>query len=208
MKHPDGHTTVLANLLQRLGNGDGDACEQLIVHSLERLRRLARTMLRENPAVGRWYQTDDVLQSALVRLNRALRTITPESPRRYIGLAAMQIRRELIDLHRALFGAEGLGANFVSDVAAGTVDSRPRAFDVPAHETGPNEIGIADMVRFHTAVDSLPEEEQEVFQLVFYADMSQDEIAQQLGVSTKTVKRRWREARLRLHQILCGEGNA
>ncbi len=165
-------------------------------------------MLRENPAVGRWHQTDDVLQNALVRLNRALQTVKPESSRRYIGLAAMQIRRELIDLHRALFGAEGLGANLVSEPAAGSGDSRPRAFDKADYETGPNEIGSADMVRFHTAVDSLPEEEQEVFQLVFYADMSQEEIAQQLGVSTKTVKRRWREARLRLHQILCDEDNA
>jgi len=58
------------------------------------------------------------------------------------------------------------------------------------------------MERFHTAVDDLPDELREVFEKSFYFDMTQDEIARQIGVSTKTVKRRWRDAKVQLGEIL------
>jgi DNA-directed RNA polymerase specialized sigma24 family protein len=40
------------------------------------------------------------------------------------------------------------------------------------------------------------------FDLLWYQGLSQDEAAQALGVDVRTVKRRWREARLTLHQTL------
>src|SRR5262249_56346137 len=60
----------------------------------------ARRMLRRFPAVHRWEQTDDVLQNAQLRLLRALQAVTPDSTRAFFGLAAEQIRRELLDLAR------------------------------------------------------------------------------------------------------------
>lgn len=197
MSEPMGNTTILGGLLQRMAVGDEAARDQLIAHSMERLQRLARKMLRENPAVHRWNQTDDVLQSALVRLHRALKSVTPESPRRFIGLAATQIRRELIDLHRSQYGPEGLGANHFSGSHA---DDAPAAYEQLADPAGASEISMAEMERFHAAVDALPSEEREVFQLAFYQGFKQEEIANLLAVSTKTVKRRWRAARLLLQQ--------
>jgi len=44
----------------------------------------------------------------------------------------------------------------------------------------------------------LPAGEREVFDLLFVLELSQ-EAARQLGVSVPTVKRRWRLARLKLH---------
>ena len=55
-------------------------------------------MLRDYPALRRWVETGDVLQSSLVRLMRALETLKVESPRHFLALSALQIRRELIDL--------------------------------------------------------------------------------------------------------------
>ena len=56
--------------------------------------------------------------------------------------------------------------------------------------------------RFHELVDTLPEEEREVVQLLWYEGMKQSEAAAVLGVSLATLKRRWQAARLRLSELL------
>ena len=54
-------------------------------------------------------QTDDVLQNAVVRLLRALEEVRPPSVRAFFGLAATQMRRELLDLARRYQGRGGPG---------------------------------------------------------------------------------------------------
>jgi hypothetical protein len=54
-------------------------------------------MLRGFPAVQRWADTRDVLQASLLRLLHALEEVRPSSSRDFFGLAAEQIRRELLD---------------------------------------------------------------------------------------------------------------
>ncbi len=51
----------------------------------------------------------------------------------------------------------------------------------------------------------LPEEVGEVFDLIFYQGLSHAEAAALLGVSTKTVQRRWQEGCQRLHKALGGQ---
>src|SRR4051794_9631631 len=109
------HTEDLQRLLNRLAGGEQAAADDLIAHSMERLRRLARKMLRDRPDVRRWEETGDVLQNALIRLNRALKAVKPASVRDFIGLAATQIRRELIDLARHHYGPEGDAAHHITD---------------------------------------------------------------------------------------------
>ena len=77
-------------------------------------------MLGRFPNVRRWADTDDVLQNAQLRLLHALETVRPDSTRRFFGLAAKQIRWELIDLARHFYGAEGIGANHASKGGAAT----------------------------------------------------------------------------------------
>ena len=57
---------------------------------------------------------------------------------------------------------------------------------------------------FHQQVERLPEEEREVFDLLWYQGLSQAEAGQVLGVTERTIKRRWASARLRLHRVLKG----
>jgi RNA polymerase sigma-70 factor (ECF subfamily) len=45
----------------------------------------------------------------------------------------------------------------------------------------------------------LPDQEREVFDLLYYEGVSQDEAAAILGCSARTIRRRWNEAKLRLH---------
>ena len=108
---PENYTTHLQHLLDRWQDGDDSAIDEIIEHSQSQLRRMTSKMLKQKPHVGRWNQTDDVLQNALVRLFRALKSVKPDSKRAYVGLAATQIRRELIDMARSLYGPMGQGRN-------------------------------------------------------------------------------------------------
>src|SRR5438105_2989335 len=91
--------------------GDAAATDALLRHFDARMTALARRMLGNFGRVKRWADTDDVLQNALLRLLGALREVRPATPRYFLALATLQIRRELIDLARHFYGPEGTGAN-------------------------------------------------------------------------------------------------
>ena len=63
---------------------------------------------------------------------------------------------------------------------------------------------LAAWTDFHRAVDALPAESRETFDLLFYQGLSQAESAAVLDVAEITIKRRWRGARMRLVQALGG----
>lgn len=204
MTEREGYTTRLQSLLDRWSAGDESAMGELIVHSQDRLRRMASRMLAAKPHVGRWNQTDDVLQNALIRLHRSLKDVKPDSKRAFNGLAATQIRRELIDMARSLYGPKGQGRHYKSD--PGEADSDGNA--PPLHEKADPATDVGgqlEMAEFHESVGSLTDEEREVFELIFYQGMTQVEVAHLLDASERTIKRRWREARLSLKRALASE---
>jgi RNA polymerase sigma-70 factor (ECF subfamily) len=183
-ERPDS-TTHLQHWLDQMREGDAAAGEALMQHACERLRRLTRKMLRGYPDLNRWEQTDDVLQNALLRLHRALAKVQPETVAGFFRLAAKLIRQELIDLGRHYLGPQGLGANHASS---------PDLVDVLRN--------VRASVSLHELAEGLAAEEREVVDLLFYQGMTEREAAAALGVSERTVKRRWRSARLALYQDL------
>jgi RNA polymerase sigma-70 factor (ECF subfamily) len=193
-------TDEARDLLDRLRAGDGSARDRLIELAQERFVGLARAMLRRYPQVRRWEQTDDLLQAALLRLRRSLAAVRPKDVPHFDNLAAAQIRRELIDLARHYRGPEGLGAHHHTD---GT-DPAGRLEQVPSGPGRPET--VERWAAFHEAVGRLPDEERQVFDLLWYRGLSHAQAAEALGVATKTVQRRWASARLLLRDALDGEG--
>lgn len=197
-----GQTETLQPILNRLNAGDESALDALFEHAMERMRWMARKRLHNNPSIQRKEQTDDILQGVALRMLRALKDVKPPTVRDLLNLTATQIRREMIDLYRHHYGKEGDAAHQAPD--PGKPDSqgnvRPRVEAEPDSEPGPSSQARAN--ELDERVQSLPDEEREVFNLLFYLSMSQLEVAQQLGVSVPTVKRRWRKARLLLHDVL------
>jgi RNA polymerase sigma factor (sigma-70 family) len=199
--HPD-----LEVLLARANAGDAAAREQLIDHSRVRLLRLTHKLLQGFPGVRRWEDTDDVLQNALMRLLRALRSVSPPTVADYFRLATRQLRRELIDLARHYYGPEGLGANYASQAPGSGSEDRRGPVDDKADSSSSNEPGrLAAWTQFHERVAALPEPEREVFELLWYHGLTQAEVGVVLNVSVPTVKRRWLAARLELQDAMRGE---
>jgi RNA polymerase sigma-70 factor (ECF subfamily) len=62
-----------------------------------------------------------------------------------------------------------------------------------------------EWTEFHEQVDALPEEEREVFNLVWYQQLTHEQAAGVLGVTTRTVRRRWQDARYHLCKARMGE---
>jgi RNA polymerase sigma-70 factor (ECF subfamily) len=193
------NTAQLEGYLERMRAGDTTARDELFRRVCGRLERLTRKMLRDFPAVHRWAQTDDVLQNALVRLLRALPEVQPATLREFFGLSAEQIRRELLDLARHYFGPHGPGANHATHDGS---DSQPPAYDKPDQTHEPST--LAAWCEFHRQVRTLPADEREVVDLLFYQELTQAEAARLSGVTVRTVQRRWQSALLKLHDILKG----
>ena len=187
-----------ARLLDLHRLGDENALNDLIVHSCERLRHLASRMLKTYPKVGRWEDTGDVLQNALLRLCQALKAMKPESVRHFYSLAALQIRRELLDLAAHHHGPQGHGAKHHTDGGGKAADDQGGAFDKHPHEPDCLD-GWTD---FHQSVEALPEEERELFALLWYEELTQEEAAAVLNISLRTVRRRWQSARLKLAEAM------
>src|SRR2546430_13327611 len=108
---PDFDTPHLRHGLGRVRAGDAAARDELLRACWGRLERLARKMLVRFPDVRRVTETGDVLQSALIRLLRALEKLDVPSTRDFFGLAAEQMRRELLDLARRHYGPHGDAAH-------------------------------------------------------------------------------------------------
>src|SRR4051794_2268895 len=198
MADPAAQTTQMAQWLDRMRAGDASARDELIRGFQGRLELLARKMLRRDPRVGRWADAEDVLQNALLRLLRALESVRPDSTRGFFGLAAEQMRRELLDLARHYYGPGGEGANHES-VGPRPGESRPGP-DPSAPDADPE--GLERWYRFHEGVERLPAREREVVGLVFYHGWTQARVAELFGVDARTVRRWWESALVELHGVL------
>jgi RNA polymerase sigma-70 factor (ECF subfamily) len=108
------------------------------------------------------------------------------------NLAAVHIRRELLDLARSFRARLGQ----VEPLAEQDLAS------LPDRDTAAGDLELwAD---FHEEVERLPVEEREVVSLTFYHGWTQPQIAELLQKSESTVRRRWRCGCLTLSEALGG----
>ena len=146
----------------------------------DRLHLLCRTLLfRSYPRLARpplGLQTEEMLSSVVERLLKAMRQVRPQTVRQFFALANQHMRWELNDLARRL------------DEESRAVELRESS--VPAPEESSASQLSPNIRRIMESIDSLPEEEREVFNLVRIQGMTQTEAATVLEVSAKTIQRR------------------
>ena len=186
--------TPLRRIIELCRAGDAAAKDALIRHACDRLLLLTRKMFHDFPRLQRWEQTGDVFQLAMLRLSNALKEVEVESPQHFFNLAALQIRRTLLDLTKHHFGSEG----------AASKHQTPRDGENLLERVG-EPTDLEKWNRFHSIIEHLPKEQIEVVNLLFYEDLTQDEAAEVLGISVRTLKRRWQTAKLKLYEVLSSE---
>ncbi len=133
-------------------------------------------------------ETDELVGGVVAGLITALQKVRPQTVRQFFALANQHMRWQLNDLARLL-------------------DERPRlaAVSESGVATPPDSSGSClsqDARRMLQAIDALPEEDREVFELVRIQGLTQVEVAAVVGVSAKTVQRRLNRARLLLAEEL------
>ena len=164
---------------------------ELLERSAMRLHLLCSSMIRRSyPRLARPplnLSADEMLGAVVERLIKALREARPAGVREFFGLANQHMRWELNDLARRL--DEHTPPVRIED-------------DGVANQTA-SELGFtASARRILAALDSLGEEEREVFGLVRIQGLTHGEVSEVLGVSTKTVQRRLNRSRVQLLSLL------
>src|SRR6516162_6400470 len=165
---------------------------ELLARAVGRLRLLCATFLHKSyprltrPPVN--LETDDLLNGVVAGLLTALRTTRPPTVRRFFALANQHMRWQLNDLARRLDQQPTAAALAETGVAA------------PPASTAS---GLSpDGRRMLGAIEGLPEDEREVFDLVGIQGLTHAEAAGVVGASEKTVQRRLNRARLLLAERL------
>jgi RNA polymerase sigma factor (sigma-70 family) len=188
------HTTGIVQRYLDALDGDEPAepiVRALLDRSVRRLQLLCGNLLyREyrrltQPPLN--LQPDEMLSAVVERLLKAMRSARPRTVRQFFALVNQHMRWELNDLARRL-------------------DHQPVAAQlsewlVPAPESSGSALS-SEGRRMLEAIDSLPEEEREVFELVRMQGLTHPEAADVLGVSPKTVQRRLNRSLLLLAKEL------
>jgi RNA polymerase sigma factor (sigma-70 family) len=177
---------LLQGLLDRMKQGDRAARRELLDLACTRLRRLANTMLAGSfPALRQHHDVDSVVHETWLRLVQALDRVEPPTVADFFRLAAHKVRQVLLDLadrQRRRAAHEAPGLDGISGSGAGAVAAADQTLD-PAR--------LALWSEFHARVANLPEDERQVFELHYYLELPQAEIARLLDLHPRKVSYLW-----------------
>jgi RNA polymerase sigma-70 factor, ECF subfamily len=170
------------DLIQRVADGDANAFEILYHRYVRSVFGLALRRL------GDRMRAEDAVQETFTAVWRSARTYRAER-----GPGAPWLY--------------AVARNAIVDRARGRQEPPGEVPDAASSEPTPEERTEASYVswRVHRALAGLPDNEREVIELAYYAELSQSEVAQFLGIPLGTVKTRTRSGLHRLATALEGE---
>jgi len=179
----------------------GELEAALVARTCTRMEVLARKMLRRFPAVQRHEETADVVHDALLRLSAALREASVvrdlRSADQYFRLSTTQIRRQLLDLARRL-------QRRPQAAPVGRRDAESEVGPIGEGDSTLEPTALLAWQEFHDAVTELPDPERRAFELSWYEELSNVEIAALVGVDERTIRRRLQAASRQLFDRLGG----
>lgn len=164
---------------------------ELLDRAVHRLKLLSAAQLHRSyprltlPPLN--LETDELLSNVVAGLLTAMRTVRPKTVRQFFALATQHMRWQLNDLARLLDKQPTVAALAEEGVQAPSVSSS----------------GLTpDARRMLEAIETLPEDEREAFNLIRIQGLTYSEAAEVVGVSLKTIQRRVNRARLLLAEQL------
>jgi RNA polymerase sigma factor (TIGR02999 family) len=178
----------VTRLLRDWSSGDQDALEKLISLVYEELYRIAASKLRHNPHNQSLHATA-LVNEVYLRLIDA-QSINWQNRAHFFGVAAQLMRNILVDYVRSQVAAKRGGGQFKI-----TLDSAPDVSDQKDLEL----IALDDALKDLEKIDPL---QSKIVELRFFGGLSGEETAEVLGISTATISREWKLAKIwLLHQL-------
>ena len=165
----------------------------ILERSADRLRALCSNLLHHHyPRLTHGpmnLHSEEMLGGVVERLLKAMREVHPGNVRQFFALANRHMRWELNDLARRLDKRLAVSVEMINTPAAVTPPSTSKA-DSPG------------LQRILDAIDRLPDDEREAFNLVRIQGMTQTEAAAVIGCVVKTVQRRLNRGLVLLEEYL------
>ena len=170
----------ITDLLLRLGRGDGEAMDRLYPLVYEQLRRIAhRRMRAERP--GHTLGTTGLVHETYLRLVDRTRVEWHDRAQFY-ALAARAMRRVLVDYAR----------RYRTLQRGGGLRRVPLTEDAALTERGEALLALDEALERLAALNGRL---SQVVECRYFAGLTEDETAEVLGVTTRTVQRDWVKAR-------------
>jgi RNA polymerase sigma factor (TIGR02999 family) len=183
----------ISTLLRAWSDGDQSALKKLTPIVYDELHRLAqRHMKRERP--GHSLQTTALVNEAYMRLVDYKR-MQWQNRAHFFAVSAQVMRRILVEYARRHNLKRGGGVQHVSLDEAAIVGGGQEA------DLGTNMVALDDALNELARID--PRKVQ-VVEMRFFGGLSVEETAEVLKVSSVTVKRDWRAAKVWLYRELTG----
>ena len=184
----DGQTPVQADDITRIlreARGEGrDAIDRLLPLVYEPLRRVAFRQLRRERE-GHTLDPTALVHEAYLKLLPA--GVEWRDRAHFFAVAARAMRQVLVD-HARVRAAEKRGGNAVPTTLSGK--------DFPVG------LDFEELLALDDALGRLDERQRRVVEMRFFAGMTEEEIAEVLGLSVRTVQREWVKARAWLYAEL------
>ena len=194
-----GDTTEdLRGLIDRLRQGDDSARAELLTRAYHRLSRIAAAMFhRDFPGLRDRHDLESVVDESWVRLMRALETVRPPTVEDFLRLVAHKVRQVLLDMagHQRRRDERLRGADAHARNGAPRIEPADDSLE-------PGRLAL--LTEFHSQVENLPADQRTVFDLHYYTDLPQAEIARLLGLHPRKVSYLWVAATERLAEWLEG----
>jgi RNA polymerase sigma factor (sigma-70 family) len=196
----DDTSADLQNLIARLRRGDAAARRELLELAHDRLLRIAGRIFQEDfPGLHGRHDLESVVSEVWMRLVVALEATVPQTVDGFIGLVFVKVRQVLLDMAR---GQRRVDAHRRLGPLDAAEPEAMAAFDQADTSHDPGHLAL--LTEFHEQIEKLPDQQRAVFELHYYSDFSQAEIAQMLDVHRKQVSRLWLAATGRLAHWLDG----
>jgi RNA polymerase sigma-70 factor, ECF subfamily len=181
-------SSSVSQLLKAWSQGDEAALEQLTPLVYDELHRLARRfMRRESP--GHTLQTSALVNEAYLRLIDQ-RNVSWQNRSHFFGIASQLMRRILVD-HARSQARQKRGGN-----------AQRLSLDATAVLTKER---VVDLVAIDEALTKLAEfdsQKSRIVEMKFFGGLTNDEVAECLNVSSRTIEREWRKSKAWLKSAL------
>jgi len=170
-------STEVTGLLKAWTGGDQAALERLTGHVYDELRRIARHYMR-NERAGNTLQTTALVNEVYLRLVD-VKNVDWQQRAQFFAIAAQMMRRILVDAARAR-GSEKRGGRAIKV----DVDEAP----VPSPGRDSSLVALDEALE---AFSKLAPRQTKVVELRYFGGLSEEETAEVLKISTRTVRRDW-----------------